>query len=144
MFLVNEQLSMKVQPTFPVQAVLRQKSSVVFLARKMQFRMYAVHVNSQDLHEVDLMTDVILTIKVMPDGTEIDMAQLENIVREKVSALGNISEIKEEPVAFGLKALLVTFSMDEEKGDTEELEKDISAIDGVSSVAVISVSRALG
>ena len=43
-----------------------------------------------------------------------------------------------------LNALKIIFVSDEAKGGTEELEKDIETIDGVNSVEVIDVRRALG
>lgn len=52
--------------------------------------------------------------------------------------------IKVEPVAFGLQALVFMFSVDEAKGGTEELEKKIAEMPGVSSVQVTDVRRAVG
>ena len=48
------------------------------------------------------------------------------------------------PIAFGLKALDILFVMDEAKGSTEELEKTVSQIEGVESVEVPDVRRAVG
>ena len=48
------------------------------------------------------------------------------------------------PVAFGLKALNVTFVMDEKKGSTDALEADLGVIEGVESVEVTDVRRTIG
>ena len=91
------------------------------------------------------MAHVIIKLKVMPEGTDIDLEQLDKDIQEKIVKFGaNYKGTETEPVAFGLKALNFTFSMDESLGDTEELEKDISNLKRVSSVAVTGCSRALG
>ena len=51
---------------------------------------------------------------------------------------------EQEPIAFGLKALKITFAMDENKGSTDTLEEDINGIEGVNSVEVVDVRRAIG
>ena len=48
------------------------------------------------------------------------------------------------PVAFGISSLNLIFIMDESIGSTETLEKDISGIEGVNSVEVVDVRRAVG
>ena len=45
---------------------------------------------------------------------------------------------------FGLKSLNLIFVMDEKKGSTDKLEDDISDIEGVQSVEVTDVRRAIG
>ena len=51
---------------------------------------------------------------------------------------------EEEPVAFGLKALKLVFIVDEDKGGTDNLEKELCTIPGVNSVDVIGLDRPLG
>ena len=51
---------------------------------------------------------------------------------------------KQEPVAFGLKSLIITFLMEESKGSTEELENQLAGVEGVNSVDVTDVRRAIG
>ena len=51
---------------------------------------------------------------------------------------------EQEPIAFGLKALKITFVMDEDKGSTDPLEETLKNLDGVNSVETIDVRRAVG
>ena len=92
------------------------------------------------------MADVIVTLKIMPDSPEIDMEDLKKRANEQISSYVGETDIKDEiePVAFGLKALKLTFVMNEDKGSTEELEKAISEMDGVNSVECVDVRRAIG
>ncbi len=91
------------------------------------------------------MATVYITFRVMPDGVDTDLTVLEEKVKEKITgAGGNIAKFEHNPVAFGLKALDVTFSMDEDKGDTESLEGDVAGVEGAQSVQVTDVRRAIG
>lgn len=82
----------------------------------------------------------------MPKSVDIDLKDLENKVVENIQEFTGETEIKREIelVAFGLKALKITFVMDENRGDTEKLENNIAGLDGVNSVEVIDVRRAIG
>ena len=92
------------------------------------------------------MARVIVTLKVMPTGTTVDLVLLEKKVKEKIIAFAGKTETKTEiePIAFGLKAVKILFVMDEEKGSTEDLENQVSAIAQVQSVQVTDVRRSVG
>ncbi|RLE41840.1 elongation factor 1-beta [Candidatus Woesearchaeota archaeon] len=91
------------------------------------------------------MADVVVTLKVMPKGVDVDLNALAEKVKEKVSAFGGeVGKVEEKPVAFGLKSLMIYFVMPEEKGSTEPLEKEIEMLDDVESVDVVDVRRAVG
>ncbi len=91
------------------------------------------------------MAEVLITLKVMPDGTEIDIKNLEKLVSKEIKEFsGRIEKVEIEPIAFGLQALKIIFSMDEKRGSTEALENKISDIAGVSSVEVTDVRRMIG
>lgn len=90
------------------------------------------------------MAEVLITLKIMPDGTEIDIKNLERLASKEIKEFGGrIAKVEVEPVAFGLQALKIIFSMDE-KGGTDALENKISDIDGISSVEVVDVRRMIG
>ena len=82
----------------------------------------------------------------MPESPDTDMKKLEDDVKKKIAKFTGNKEFRVniEEVAFGLKALNITFIMDENKGSTESLESEISNIDEVSSVNVVDVRRAFG
>ena len=85
-----------------------------------------------------------LQIQVMPESLETDLQKLKDNVEKKiVSVGGKIDNIKEEPIAFGLKALIVTIAWPEEK-DTDLAESTIQGIEGVSSTKIIDYRRAFG
>ncbi len=94
-----------------------------------------------------MMAQAIVTLKIMPESPDVDLDAVQKTAEEKVdSFVGEAAEKRfaVEPVAFGLKALKITFVMDEAKGSTEALEEEISSIEGVNSVDVVDVRRAVG
>ena len=91
------------------------------------------------------MATVVVTLKIMPDSPETDIDGIIVSVSEAVRDFGGeVGKAFSEPVAFGLKAAVVLFTIPEEKGSTEELEKKISGIAEVSSVQVTDVRRTIG
>lgn len=92
------------------------------------------------------MARVVVTLRIMPQNTDIDLSNLESDVKKEIVDFCNSKEFKTkiEPIAFGLKALNIIFVMDESKGSTEVLENKIAQIEGVESVEVTDVRRAIG
>lgn len=93
-----------------------------------------------------MMAKAIVTMKIMPESPDIKPEEFSPEVESKIKSFAGEGEMKKEiePIAFGLKALKITFVMDEKKGSTEPLEEEIAKIKGVNSVEVIDVRRAIG
>ena len=92
------------------------------------------------------MARVVITFRIMPSSPNIDLSKIEAMAKKEIVDFCGSKEFKTqiEPIAFGLKALNIIFVMDESKGSTESLEGKISSIDGVESVEVTDVRRAIG
>ena len=92
------------------------------------------------------MARVVVTLKIMPESPEIDLSKIEAKAKTKIVDFSQSKEMKieQEPIAFGLKALKITFVMDESKGSTDALEEHIKNVSGVNSVEVVDVRRAIG
>ena len=85
----------------------------------------------------------LIKIKIMPESPNTDLAKIESISKEKIEAeSGRVQNSEEEPIAFGLKALIATLEWPEEK-DTDVAEKIFREIEGVSSIDIIDYRRAL-
>ena len=85
-----------------------------------------------------------VTLRVMPESPEQDLQAIQKNVEEFVNKEeGKVSKVEEEPVAFGLKALIIFLGWPEEK-DTEPLEEEVQKIQGVSSAQVTDIRRAFG
>ncbi len=91
------------------------------------------------------MANVVITFKIMPASPEEDLDKIRTEAQKKIEKFGGeVYKTEEVPIAFGLKSVNIMFLMDENKGSTEKLEKDISELEGVNSVDVIDVRRAVG
>lgn len=92
------------------------------------------------------MTQAIVTLKIMPEDQDVKIEDIEGKAKKLIEQFAGEGEMRTEhqPIAFGLKALQIIFVMDESIGSTEELEKNIGEIDGVGSVEVSDVRRAIG
>lgn len=87
------------------------------------------------------MTDVLVQLRVLPDGIETDLEQLQEKIRENLPEGVSIHKITEEDVAFGLKCLKVVVIMPDDIGGTDPVEAAISALEEVQRVEVEIVSR---
>jgi elongation factor 1-beta len=92
------------------------------------------------------MGTAIATLRIMPESPDIDLKRIEQEAIKLISAFSDERQKKVDvqPVAFGLKSVNITFLMDEKKGDTEPLEKQISEIEGVQSVEMTDIRRIIG
>ena len=92
------------------------------------------------------MANVVVTLKIMPESPEVDLNKVEEAAKKTIAEFAGEGETKteQEPIAFGLKALKIIFVMDEAKGATDPLENKIKEIEGVNSVEVVDVRRAIG
>ncbi len=91
------------------------------------------------------MADVIVTIKIMPSGIDVDLGKLKTKAGKEILAFkARIVKEEIEPIAFGLKAIKITFAYEESRGGTDEIESRMARIEGVESVNVVDVRRAIG
>ena len=86
-----------------------------------------------------------IQFKIMPEGLETDLEKLKTEIKIKIKTFesGVLNEIKEEPIAFGLKALIVTIALSEDE-ESDKVENALSEIKDVSSVEMIDYRRVVG
>lgn len=88
------------------------------------------------------MGTVIVTYKVFPEDIVENFESLKKQIEEKLPKDSSTSGYGEEPVAFGLKALLVQVRFPEDKtGLVDEFETELGKIKGVSQVQTLMVRR---
>lgn len=89
------------------------------------------------------MGTIGVKIKIMPLSPEVNLEEIKKqaakLIEEKE---GKNSRFEEEPIAFGLKALMLFFDWPEEK-ELEELENKIKEIKNVSSAKIVDMRRLL-
>ena len=91
------------------------------------------------------MAQVIVTVKLMPTDVDVDLSKLEKLASKEIEKFGGkIGRVTQEPIAFGLKALIISFFSDESKSNLDPLEESLRNVTDVESVDIVEVRRALG
>ncbi|MBU7015716.1 MAG: elongation factor 1-beta [Theionarchaea archaeon] len=91
------------------------------------------------------MYNLIATLRVLPEDTETDLKELEEIIRGLIPSHMELHKVEQEPIAYGLVALrIMVLTIDDASGSTDVLESSIQDLDMVSQVEVIDVRRTLG
>ena len=86
----------------------------------------------------------LIKVKIMPTSPDVDLDAIEKKAEEIVVAgEGGNAKMEREPVAFGLNAIIVFFSRDENL-DTDDLLDELRGIEEVNSAEIIDFRRALG
>ncbi|MEK6950304.1 MAG: elongation factor 1-beta [Nanoarchaeota archaeon] len=92
------------------------------------------------------MARAIITFKLMPESPEIDLEPIKKKAQEiaqKNGAIGQM-QVKEEPIAFGLKAVLVLAMYTVDDTNFEAIAEKMQQISGVQSAEVAKMDLALG
>lgn len=88
------------------------------------------------------MGSVIIVYKIFPTDITVNFENLKKEIEKALPKFASIHGYGEEPIAFGLNALLVQIKFPEDKtGILEELEKKMEGISDISQVQTISVRR---
>lgn len=85
------------------------------------------------------MGQVFMKLRVMPSDVKVSLED----VLEKIKNIGienvEIKDSKTQPIAFGLKALMIVAVMPDEEGIGDKFIENIQKIDGVESVEIESM-----
>ena len=87
------------------------------------------------------MGEVLTTMKIMPESPEEDLEAIKATIESSMPEGAEIHEISEEPIAFGLVAIILNFITEDGEGGSEAVEEIVSAIDGVASIEITGVGR---
>ncbi len=88
------------------------------------------------------MGHVVVTYKIFPEDIVKDFTSLKAEIQAQMPKFAEITGYGEEPVAFGLVALLVQIKFpEEEQGVVDELETKLGALKGISQVQTLMVRR---
>jgi elongation factor 1-beta len=87
------------------------------------------------------MGEVVATIKLMPESPDEDLIKIKEKIEKSIPSETELYKIEEEPIAFGLVALLIMVVVSDAEGGTEEVEEIMSKIEGVASIEVVDIRR---
>ena len=87
------------------------------------------------------MARLVARIRILPAEAESD---LESVLSSMKSSMPEGMEMKGhamEPIAFGLKAIVGDFTLEDAEGQMDKLEESIRRIEGVGEIEVMNISR---
>lgn len=84
------------------------------------------------------MGTVAVTFRIMPDNAEADLGVIKARVRETLGK--SLRDLREQDVAFGLKAVVAIALVSDAAGGSGPLEEALAAVPGVGSVETIDVT----
>ena len=87
------------------------------------------------------MGDVLTTMKIMPDSPDVDLDAIKATIESSMPEGAKLHDMAEEPIAFGLVAIILQFITDDGEGGSEPVEEMVQAIGGVASIEITGVGR---
>ncbi len=92
--------------------------------------------------ECKTLARVLASIKIFPSDANIDLNALKSKIQSSLPAGSTVQRFDEEPVAFGLVALIAHVVLPEDAaGQMDGVEEAIRGVDQVSQIEVLRVGR---
>jgi elongation factor 1-beta len=83
-------------------------------------------------------------MKLMPSSPDVSLQEIEKKAEQTINSMHKTQvKVEEQPIAFGLKAIILSFAWNDEI-DTEKLEAELQGIENVSSVETLDIRKAFG
>ena len=87
------------------------------------------------------MAQLLLLVKILPTGVEIDLDQVAKKIKEVLKDGITLRKYTKEPLAFGLYFIKGEFILDDREGQMDTLESGVRSVEGVSELEVLNMSR---
>ena len=88
------------------------------------------------------MARVLVSIRIFPSSIDVDLDELKETIEGNLPEYASVYGFSEEPIAFGLKALIAHILLPEDRaGGIEEIESTLKGISEISEFEVQSAVR---
>ena len=90
------------------------------------------------------MGTALVKLKIMPESLEVDLEALKETIKELLGPeVDSAIDFEEEAIAFGLKALITGFALDESK-EIDPIQAKLTSLKNIKSAEVSDFRRAFG
>ncbi len=88
------------------------------------------------------MARVLVSLKIFPSDVDVDREALKKEIKDGLPVYASIYQFEEEPIAFGLVAVIAHILMPEDKtGGIDEVESSLKKIEEISDFQTLMVRR---
>ena len=87
------------------------------------------------------MARLVARIRILPAEAESNLEQVTELLRNSIPEGMELRNSSMEPIAFGLKAIIGDFLLDDAEGQMDKLEESIKQVQGVGEIEVMNISR---
>lgn len=87
------------------------------------------------------MAKVVAQVKIFPTETTVDLGELRKKIEKALPPDTSVARFDEEPIAFGLVALVARVVMPEEEGRMDKVEEALKSVENVGEIQVVNVWR---
>ena len=87
------------------------------------------------------MARLVARIRILPAEAESDLENVVESIKKSVPPGMEMKSSAMEPIAFGLKAIVADFLLDDAEGQMDKLEESIKSVEGVGEIEVTNISR---
>jgi elongation factor 1-beta len=87
------------------------------------------------------LAKVVAQVKIFPTETTVDLGELRKKIEKALPPETTIARFDEEPIAFGLVALVASVVMPEEEGRMDKVEEALKSVENVGEIQVVNLWR---
>ena len=87
------------------------------------------------------MARLVVRMRILPAEAESNLESVVGSIKGSIPAGMEMKGHAMEPIAFGLKALVGDFLLDDAEGQMDKLEESLKAVEGVGEIEVMNISR---
>jgi len=87
------------------------------------------------------MARLVVRIRILPAEAESNLEDVVELLKRSVPEGMEMKSSTLEPIAFGLKAIVGDFLLDDAEGQMDKLEESIKSVEGAGELEVMNISR---